>query len=597
MVDRMRILLVDDQPQFAELAKLSLQREDDRFDIVTATSPTEGIDRLTESEFDCIVSDYDMPETSGLEFFEAVRAREIDLPFIVFSGKNEEDLHDEPRFAAVTAYLQKGGRETFQDLARRIRLAISEYRSNRALIDVQDRYDALFEQTSLGIAWIVQNGHKPYIADCNQRFSREFIGDTNNSSNTPLESTLDHVEFPIDVIEESLQAGQPAKVRAERIDGSNLRQYQLQIIPVEDTERSGINHGLIAANDITDTATREHELELYRTIVEASGDPMYVLDIAGRFTYVNDAFVELSGYEREELLGTNGRFVMSEEDYMTGTRLIRSLLSSDRESDTFEMELQTATGDAIPCENHITLIYDVETGNGDKAKGTAGVIRDISEQKRRTEKLRRHNERLEEFAGFISHDLRNPINTATGYLELARDRVECPEHEAIDRSLLRMQELVDDLLVMARSEQHVVEPEPVELAQAARKAWRHVETGDATLRIEANPTLMADESRTRQLFENIFANAIEHGNPEGVITVGAIDGGIFIEDDGPGIPLDQREAIFGYGYSTNESGTGFGLSIVQQIVDIHGWEIAVKSSTAGGARFEITDVAFSDPAG
>jgi signal transduction histidine kinase len=65
-----------------------------------------------------------------------------------------------------------------------------------------------------------------------------------------------------------------------------------------------------------------------------------------------------------------------------------------------------------------------------------------------------------------------------------------------------------------------------------------------------------------------------------------------VADDGPGIPADEREAVFDAGYSTAEEGNGFGLRIVDQVVAAHGWEIAVTESADGGARFEITGVSF-----
>jgi len=77
-----------------------------------------------------------------------------------------------------------------------------------------------------------------------------------------------------------------------------------------------------------------------------------------------------------------------------------------------------------------------------------------------------------------------------------------------------------------------------------------------------------------------------------VVTVGRIDDGFYVEDDGPGIPADEREAVFAGGYSTAAEGIGFGLRIVEQVVDAHGWEIRVAGGSAGGARFEITGVEF-----
>lgn len=100
---------------------------------------------------------------------------------------------------------------------------------------------------------------------------------------------------------------------------------------------------------------------------------------------------------------------------------------------------------------------------------------------------------------------------------------------------------------------------------------------------------MADSDRLQQLFENLFRNAIEHGSQDVAVYVGDLEdgSGIYIADDGPGIPENNREDVFESGYSTTETGTGFGLAIVKEIVEAHGWTISVTDNSSGGARFEI----------
>jgi signal transduction histidine kinase len=101
----------------------------------------------------------------------------------------------------------------------------------------------------------------------------------------------------------------------------------------------------------------------------------------------------------------------------------------------------------------------------------------------------------------------------------------------------------------------------------------------------------ADETGLQRLLENLFRNATEHGREADVtIRIGDLDTGFYIEDDGPGIPEEDRQTVFERGYSTTNSGTGFGLAIVEEIVDSHGWEIAITDGSDGGARFEITGV-------
>lgn len=123
-----------------------------------------------------------------------------------------------------------------------------------------------------------------------------------------------------------------------------------------------------------------------------------------------------------------------------------------------------------------------------------------------------------------------------------------------------------------------------------------VETGEAGLVIESDRTFRADPDRLQRLFENLFRNAIEHAGPDVAVTVGALPNppGFFVADDGRGIPQEERDEVFESGYSTGESGTGFGLATVQEIADAHGWRISVTESADQGARFEITGVESSE---
>ena len=78
------------------------------------------------------------------------------------------------------------------------------------------------------------------------------------------------------------------------------------------------------------------------------------------------------------------------------------------------------------------------------------------------------------------------------------------------------------------------------------------------------------------------------------VTVGALDDGFYVADDGPGIPPEEREAVFESGYSTGGSGTGLGLSIVEQVAREHGWTVDLEEGADGGARFEFAGVEFVD---
>jgi PAS domain S-box-containing protein len=519
--------------------------------------------------------------------------------------------------------------------------------------------------------------------------------------------------------------------------------------------------------DVTERRTRLRELERYEAIVEASGDPVYTLDADGRFTFVNDALVEVVGHDEATLLGSHASTVAAPRDVERIEDAVRSLLSSSTPRTTVEFPVLTADGERVPCEAHVTLLPFEE-----EFRGTVGVVRDVSERtehvrkletlqrrtqelmhtrtetetarvavdtaeevlgvplcgintldetgrtlrpiatldrvretfegpptyrstseaetdgvvwdvfrsgealaiedtrehgllaeetparsvllhpladrgvfivsatepgafdgtdtvlveilataleaalgrvdretllREREERLERQNERLDEFASVVSHDLRNPLNVAMGSLDLAREACDANELDTVAGAHDRMEALIADLLALARAGDDATEPEPLALAEVAERCWQGVETGSVTLRIETDRVVVADRGLLERLLENLIRNSVEHGSTrnrthsgDGVeaggvtVTLGDVEDGFYVADDGPGIPAGERERVFESGYSTSDDGTGFGLKIVADAARNQGWDLAVTEGTDGGARFEVTEVEFVD---
>lgn len=206
--------------------------------------------------------------------------------------------------------------------------------------------------------------------------------------------------------------------------------------------------------------------------------------------------------------------------------------------------------------------------------------------------LARENKRLESFASILSHDLRNPLNVARGNVALLDEESEAVELETIDGALERMEEIIDDVLTMAREGEEV---DPADLAEVSLRSvatdcWAMVESPSGTLTVEADLTFLADDDRLRRVLENLYRNALEHVGTNVIIRVGPLPNltGFYIEDDGVGIDMDAD--VFAPGYSTDQHGTGLGLVIVESIATTHGWETTVTESEDGGARFEFSGV-------
>ncbi|MFB6147117.1 MAG: histidine kinase N-terminal 7TM domain-containing protein [Halobacteriaceae archaeon] len=350
-------------------------------------------------------------------------------------------------------------------------------------------------------------------------------------------------------------------------------------------------------------------------VVQDMDSGVLVLDDDDRVVDANRALGEIFGVD--DVAGLDARAVFA--DHPAVRRHLGLVDSADRTDGDLDTGGASSDGprDAAVADGAaqtVAVTVDGETRHYDvsvsvirdaldAAVGHTAVFSDVTARVERerqlrhqTARLERQNERLDQFASAVSHDLRNPLNVVSGRLELARDADDPGPHlEEAAAAADRMETIVTDVLSLAQAGSTIGEREPVAVEAVARSAWALVESEDATLVVEAATSVLADPDRVQEVFENLFANCLEHaadGDRATPLTVrvGTLEDGFYVADDGPGIPRDERERIFEPGFSTAESGTGFGLSIVAEVVRAHGWSIEVTDSAGGGARFEISGV-------
>jgi len=574
-----RVIHVDDELDFADTVADFLEREDDGVTVETATSASQGLDQLADQDVDCIVSDYDLPDQNGIEFLETVRERAPELPFILFTGNGSEEVAGDAISAGVTDYLQKErGTDQYTVLANRIRNAAERYRAEHA-----QRQRRASETTQEGISILDEDGDFVYVTQAYAELygydPEEILGEHWELVYPDDEVEFGRTEILPTVAEEGVWSGETNGLRA---DGTTFP---------EDHRVVQTDSGELICSVRDRSAERALRIERTRfgTLVETLSDPVYVLDETGRFEYVNDALVEMVGYDRGTILGETPALIKSEQAIERAEAHLGRLLSSDGpDSVQFTIEIQPEDGTPIPCEDHMGIL----PYSGNCFEGSVGILRDITERKERERELKRRNQRLDEFASVVSHDLRNPLNVAVGGIDLARSEWDSEHLERAERALDRMEALIEDLLALARGDETLTELEPVDLAGITEQCWANVETMDATLVADSDGKIYADANRLKQMGENLVHNAIEHGGDDVTVTVGEFDGGFYIEDDGPGIPEDEYDDVFTAGYSTSDRGTGFGLSIVERIVEAHDWELCIAEGSKGGARFEVTGVEF-----
>ncbi|WP_424016528.1 PAS domain S-box protein [Halorientalis pallida] len=583
---------------------------------------------IADTAPDCIVVTGKSPDGSWRRCVDAVRAVDATLPVVLVAPEGSERLAAAAVEADVAAYVNLATASNPSGrLATAVEGAVKQGSSDRPAPRGSDAERA--RPTDYYRTLVETAGDPMYVldADGNLQMYNEAMAERVGYEDTDLVgesverfTTADSVATADAAIERLLAngGGTHETVEIELLTAADERvPCEVSLAPVRDDD--GAFAGSVGVvRDITDRRARERELERYKRIFETVPDVIFVFDADGVVETTNERATDVFGIDRAELIGRSytdllDADVFGREAVDRYLETVARLLDADTDAPgRFEVTLTTPDGRERTYEVHVTL----RSVDGE-FRGTVGVMRDITERTRRQAELERQNERLERFASVVSHDLRNPLEVARGRLELARERGDDRHLEHVDSAIDRMETIVDDLLALARQGTAVQDTKLVRLDRIARSAWEVVDTGDATLTVATDCTVRADGSRLQQLFENCFRNAVEHGStsnrtvsddsvehgghdgstPSVAVRVGLVlddDGqpdGFYVEDDGPGIPADQRDHLFEYGTAGSDGGMGLGLAIVKDIVDAHGWRIRVADGADGaGARFEITGV-------
>jgi signal transduction histidine kinase len=225
----------------------------------------------------------------------------------------------------------------------------------------------------------------------------------------------------------------------------------------------------------------------------------------------------------------NGVDLVAESERERTAAAIREVFESGHAR--LEAPLLTKDGTTIPYQFAANA---VEHPSGELR--LVGVGRDVTDHREYESQLERQNERLEEFASVVSHDLRNPLNVAVGQLELARGDCESEHLDTVASALDRIDEIIESSLTLAREGSTIEEPEPVDVSDLARRCWTTVDTGAATLRVPETVRVEADESRLRNVIENLMQNAVKYGGEDVTVTVGSLDGGFTSPTTAPASP-------------------------------------------------------------
>ncbi len=348
-------------------------------------------------------------------------------------------------------------------------------------------------------------------------------------------------------------------------------------------------------NDITERKEREQALERYEALVENLPIGVYQNTAGpdGEFTLLNDAMVEMfnadsKAHLREQTV--RDLYVDPERRKAFSDRLAEQGIVEDE-----ELRLETLTGEemwgavtAIAREVDDRTVFD-------------GAIQDITERKEYEQELQEQRDNLDMLNQVLRHDIRNDLQLVTAYTDLISDHIDGEGQEHIETvresaehavELTRTaRDMADVMLTSAEDRQRV------SLRDTLERELEEVRSTHTEAVVTINGTVPAVDVLANDMldsvFRNLLKNAIQHNDkdvPEVDIT--ATDGSenvtVRVADNGPGVPDEQKEAIFGKGEKGLESdGTGIGLYLVKTLIDTYGGTVSVEDNEPDGAVFVV----------
>ena len=388
--DTIRVLHVDDEPGVAELAAEFLERQDDRFSVETAADVDEGRDRLAAGDFDCVVSDYDMPGMNGIEFLTAIREERPEFPFILFTGKGSEEIASDAISAGVTDYLRKGsGTDQYQLLANRITNAVSQVRTEQQLEAERQRFQALFDNLSQATVDVKWDGDDPIVTHINPSFTEVFGYEPDEI----VGESLDDYVVPEDGADEiprinrHIRSGKTLyseEVTRETADGP--RRFLLQSATYDG------NAGAFAIyTDITERKRREQEIERQnarlRALFENFPEPTVAYTYRDGKPYVesvNQAFTERFGQSAEKAVGDDlGSLIVPPDRHEEAQHIDERVKSGGLIDETIQRQTPDGLGDF--------RLRNIPLPDNDRIDGYF-VYADVTTYKRREQELERQND-------------------------------------------------------------------------------------------------------------------------------------------------------------------------------------------------------------
>jgi PAS domain S-box-containing protein len=627
----LRVLVVEDSIDDTDLIVREIQRGGYSVDFERVETKKTMEEALAERQWDVILSDYSMPKFSVMGALETLRASGLDIPFLVVSGTISEEMAVTALKAGAHDFLLKG------NLARLIPAIEREMREaeiRRFHREAESRYQLLVERLPIIVYVnpIEEITHTTYVSPQIQTIlgytSEQWLADP-HFWQTRLHP--EEREAVLKNIEESDRTSNSFDMEYRMVarDGHVVWFHDQTTLVRDDRGQPLYWQGLkidISKRKQAEAQARQSE-ERFSKAFRASPMAISITRLSdGYFTDVNDSFLRILGYNREEVIGRTAVELNIYRNHQERSKLIRRLLEQGELRD-YEMTTQTKSGESI----YVLLSSEIIELDGE-AYILASIL-DITERKHAEEEIRKLNAELEqrvkertteleralrakdEFLANMSHELRTPLNAILGLSESLAERTAGPLNEKQQRYVTTISEsgqhllsLINDILDLAKIEsgQIVLNIDEVDLKKVCQASLRmitelaHKKKQRVTLDVdESISSIWADERRLKQMLVNLLSNAVKFTPENGRLGL-EVRGDrqekriVFtVWDNGIGISTDDLTRLFqpfvqlNSGLAREVTGTGLGLALVAQMARLHGGSVSAESSPGRGSRFTI----------
>ena len=581
------VLLVDDEPASLEIVKSFLEAEGDL--VITAVeSAQKAFDLVHANRFEMIVSDYAMPDNDGIELLKAIRREGNKTPFILFTGKGDEEVAIEALNSGADFYLRKGGNPESEcnALANTIRNLHRQRKAEEQLVTVQRQIKTFLDNLP-GYAFVKDAQGKYVLA--NKKFC-DLIGTTPED----VVGKTAHDFYPKDLADQYFRddmmvISSGEAIYAEEETGISEERIPIAIRKVPLKDEKGNVLGLVGLSfELTEIrkaekALRESE-KAYKAIFETTGASTAIIEEDTTILMVNSQFEKESGYSKEELEGKKRWTELVSSDDMEKMIEYNRRRKTDPDSvpSRYEIKLKDKWGRLRDVLLNVSIIPST-------ARTVVSLI-DISEMKRTEEALFRANSKLTLLGSITRHDVLNQLSALFGRLDLARGMTK-------DKGLLNQLDKIEETAIMLKRQMEFtadyqklgfIAPKWTDLEEAFVKGISGLDIGNLKVVTSLSGVEIFADPMIEKGFHNLVENTIRHGVKTTEIHVSfelsENSLKIIFSDDGGGVPKEEKNLIFKRGHGRH---TGFGLYMTREILSITGINIFENGEPGKGVRFEI----------